>query len=67
MAPVITANWEADSGDVWTVPFGIGVGRIFKIGKQPVNVKLAGYYNVEKPDNASDWNLQATITFLFPK
>jgi len=29
--PIITANWEARSGDVWTVPFGGGIGRIMKI------------------------------------
>jgi hypothetical protein len=45
-APTITANWEADdSDDRWTVPFGGGIGRVFKIGKQPVNVKLAAYWN----------------------
>jgi hypothetical protein len=67
-APVITANWEADdSDDKWTVPFGGGIGRVFKIGKQPVNLKAAAYYSVEKPDHASDWNLQFTWTFLFPK
>ena len=66
-APIITANWEADSDNTWTVPFGGGVGRVFKIGKQPVNLKVAGYYSVERPDNASDWNLQAQLTFLFPK
>jgi hypothetical protein len=66
-APIITANWEADSDNTWTVPFGGGLGRVFTIGKQPVNLKVAGYYSVEKPDNASDWNLQAQLTFLFPK
>jgi hypothetical protein len=66
-APVITANWEEDSDDTWTVPFGGGVGRVFKIGKQHVNMKLAGYYSVEKPHNASDWNLQFSFTLLFPK
>ena len=67
-APVITANWEAeDNDDTWTIPVGGGVGRVFKIGKQPVNLKLAAYYNVEKPDHASDWNLQFTWNFLFPK
>ena len=66
-APIITANWKADSDNTWTVPFGGGVGRVFKIGKQPVNLKVAGYYSVERPDNASDWNLQAQLTFLFPK
>ena len=36
-APIITANWEVDSDNRGTVPFGGGVGKIFKIGKQPVN------------------------------
>jgi hypothetical protein len=66
-APIITANWKSDSDNQWTVPFGGGVGRVFKIGKQPVNVKLATYYNVEKPKHASDWNLNFQFTFLFPK
>jgi len=66
-APIITANWEADSDNTWTVPFGGGVGKVFKIGKQPVNLKVAGYYSAERPDNASDWTLQAQLTFLFPK
>jgi hypothetical protein len=67
-APVMTANWEADSGNQWTVPLGGGVGRVFKIGKQHVNVKLAGYYNVEAPDGNDDvFNLQLTCMFLFPK
>jgi len=67
-APIITANWEADdSDDKWTVPFGGGVGRVFTIGKQPLNLKVSGYYNVEKPDYASDWNLQTQLTFMFPK
>ncbi len=66
-APTITANWEADSDDRWTVPFGAGIGRVFNIGRQPVNMKLAGYYNVEKPDGAGDWTLQLSLTFLFPR
>jgi len=67
-APTITANWEADdSDDRWTVPFGAGFGRVFKIGKQPVNVKLAAYWNAEKPRWAADWNVQLQMTFLFPK
>jgi len=43
-APVMNSNWEADSGDQWTVPVGGGVGRVFKIGKQHVNMKAAAYY-----------------------
>ena len=67
MSPTITANWEADSDNRWTVPFGGGFGRVFKIGKQPVNASLKAYYNVERPDMASNWNIAAGLTFMFPK
>ena len=67
-SPVMTANWEADSGDQWTVPVGGGFGRVFKVGEQHVNMKLSAYYNVEAPDGNDDvWNLQASCTFLFPR
>ena len=36
--PILAANWRANSGNVWTVPFGGGVGRIMKLGFQPVNL-----------------------------
>lgn len=65
--PIITANWEADSENRWTVPFGGGIGKLVKFGKLPVDLKLAGYWNAEKPEFAPDWNLQFTIKFIFPK
>ena len=66
-SPVITANWEADKDNRWTVPIGGGFGRIFEIGHQPVNAQLAAYYNVVTPDDAgADWQLRAQLTFLFP-
>jgi hypothetical protein len=66
-SPIITANWEADSDDTWTVPFGGGVGKVFRIGNQPMNVSAASYYNVEKPDSGADWQMRLQIQFLFPK
>jgi len=66
-APIITANWEADSGNQWTVPLGLGVGQIFRIGKQPMNGQVSAYYNVEKPEYGADWQLRIQLQFLFPK
>ena len=66
-APIITANWEADSGNQWTIPFGGGVGKIFKIGKQAMNAQMQAFYNVEKPDGGADWTLRLQLQFLFPK
>lgn len=66
-APIITANWEADSGDKWTVPLGGGVGQIIKWGKTPVNLQASAYYNVESPKNGADWQMRLQAQFLFPK
>lgn len=64
-SPIITANWQADS-DQWTVPFGGGMGRVFRIGSQPVNASLQAYWNAIKPEGAADWTLRAQMTLLFP-
>lgn len=65
--PVNTANWEANSNERWTIPVGGGVGRMVRWGQLPVDLKLAGYYNVEKPEFGPEWNVQFTLKFLFPK
>ncbi len=64
---IITANWEANSSNQWTVPLGGGFGKMFEIGSQKMNTKLEAYYNVEKPDGAPDWSLYWTLQFLFPR
>lgn len=65
--PVITADWEADSDQRWTVPFGLGVGRLIKIGKQPIDFKVQPFWYAEAPDNGPEWSLQLQAKFLFPK
>ena len=64
-SPILVANWHAD--DVWTVPVGLSLGRIFNIGSQPVNLRFGGEYNVVRPDSAPEWALKFTFQFLFPK
>jgi hypothetical protein len=66
-APLITANWKADSGQQWTVPLGFGVGHIFHLGKLPLNTQISGYYNVVHPDYGANWQLRAQIQVMFPK
>jgi len=64
---IITANWNADSGNRWTVPLGGGVGKLLKIGSQAINVRTEAYYNIAKPDSAPNWQWGFTVQFLFPK
>ncbi len=63
-SPIITANWEA-KGTKWTVPIGGGAGRVFKVGKLPINVSLAAYYNLVKPQYSADWQLRTQLTLIF--
>jgi hypothetical protein len=66
-APIATVNWDAASGQKWTIPIGGGVGKIFHLGKLPVNTQLSAYYNVERPDNAANWQIRFQVQLLFPK
>ena len=65
--PILTANWKAASGQKWTVPIGGGIGRVFNIGRQPVNMRLGVFGNVVRPDFAPKAALKFTVQLLFPK
>jgi hypothetical protein len=67
MSPTITANWQASSGNVWTVPVGGGVARVFRLGYQPLNASVAFFRNVAHPAGGSPWGMRLQISFLFPK
>jgi hypothetical protein len=66
-APIITADWKAESSQRWTVPVGGGVGKIFHLGRLPVNTQLSAYYNVVTPDDGANWQIRAQVQFMFPK
>ncbi|MCK5648345.1 MAG: transporter [Gammaproteobacteria bacterium] len=66
--PTMTANWEADSSsDRWTIPVGGGVGKVVRLGNQPIDFKLQAYKNVERPHGAAEWSMQFNMKLLFPK
>jgi hypothetical protein len=65
--PILTANWRATDSNVWTVPFGGGVGRIMKLGFQPVNISAQLYGNAVHPAGTSPWGLRFQFVLLFPK
>jgi hypothetical protein len=65
--PTLTADWEKTSGGRWVVPMGGGIGRIMRLGTQPVNLGLQIYGNAIHPPNASSWGLRVQIAFLYPR
>ena len=66
-APILTVNWKADGGNKWTVPVGGGVGKIFHLGKLPVNTQISAYYNAVRPDFQANWQIRAQAQLMFPK
>jgi hypothetical protein len=65
--PTLTADWEQESPNRWVVPVGGGIGRITKLGFQPVNLTMQFYGNAVHPPGASPWGVRLQIAFLFPK
>lgn len=49
------------------VAHGGGIGKIFKVGSQPINAQVSGYYNAVTPDFGADWQMRLQLQFLFPK
>ena len=64
-APIITANWNAPSGQRWLVPLGGGVGRSFDFRPTRMNLSFEVFANVIKPDGAPDWVARFGMTFPF--
>jgi hypothetical protein len=66
-APILTVDWKANGSQRWLVPIGGGIGKIFHLGKLPVNTNVAAYYNVARPDFQANWQIRATVQLMFPK
>jgi hypothetical protein len=64
----ILANWTAPSADVWTVPIGLGLGKVVKFGRLPVKIQLAVQYMPVHPHiSGQEWNVQLEVTPVIPK
>ena len=61
-----TANWEAASGEEWTVPLIVMYSKVTHFGPFPFSVGAAAGYYVETPDGGPDWKLRAIFTLILP-
>ncbi|WP_068310641.1 hypothetical protein [Polycladidibacter hongkongensis] len=57
-------DWNESQFDV--IAAGLRVGRVFKIGDQPVNVFGQGYWNGAKTDGTPQAFAKLNFTLLFP-
>jgi hypothetical protein len=71
-APIITSDWTVPASQGWIVPFGGGGGKVFNIGKQPINSQIQAFYNAVTPKNEAgirvgpEWSLRLQLQLLFP-
>lgn len=66
-SPIITANWDKNDGNRWTVPIGLGISRTTLIfGKLPILLS-AQYYNIVRPDFGPKDQLRLQLNFLLPR
>ena len=61
-----TANWEADSGEEWTVPINLLVSKVSRLGPFPLSVAGGVGVYVAAPDGGPDWKLRMAFTLLLP-
>lgn len=61
-----TYNWEAESGEEWTVPVNVLVSKVTKLGPFPFSVAGGGGYYVESPTVGPDWKLRMVFTVILP-
>jgi hypothetical protein len=66
--PVITADWEADSDERWTVPIGLGVYKThFFGGKMPMKLGLEMQWMPIQPDTfGQEFNIRIVLAPIFP-
>jgi hypothetical protein len=67
-SPIITSNWRLDRDERWAVPFGPGLGRVFKVRGQSFNGQASTYYTVFHPDSLpyAKWQFRLQLAWIFP-
>lgn len=68
-SPIVTSNWLAPDHNRWLVPFGGGIGRMVRVGHQPVVWELESYYNAVHPRDLPfpKWQVRLQVALLFPE
>jgi len=62
-----TANWEAESGEEWTIPINFVLTKVVKLGHRPMQVGGGAGYYIESPTGGPEWKIRTVMTLLFPR
>jgi hypothetical protein len=67
MAPNILIDWKADQEDRFTVPVGLGIGKLVRIGRLPVKFTAEVDYMVVHPDDfGQHWDVRFQVIPVLP-
>jgi len=65
--PIITYDWEGDSGNRLNLPLGLGISKTSRIGKMPLRVSAEIQKYVASTDRfGTDWLFKMTISPVLP-
>lgn len=64
--PTILYDWEAVSGNEWTVPVAAGLSKTFMLGKMPVKLGVEIQNHIVSPDRfGPEWLVNLNLTPVF--
>ncbi len=64
----ITYDWKADSGQQWTVPVGLTVGKALELGNgYGLELSVGGYRLAKSPTGAGDTQAKFGVSVVFPR
>jgi hypothetical protein len=61
-----TANWEAPSGDEWTVPINVAVSKVSHFGPLPASYGAGAGVFVVSPPGGPEWKIRSVVTLMLP-
>ncbi|MHC1788361.1 hypothetical protein [Solidesulfovibrio sp.] len=69
MSPNILIDWtQKDADNALTLPVGLGVAKLFTLGKLPLKISAEADYSVVRPRHAgTEWTFKFTLTPILPK
>jgi hypothetical protein len=62
-----TADWNAASGQRWTVPVNVQIAKLSSFGVFPASYQLGGGVFAQHPDIGPSWKIRAAIVVLLPR
>lgn len=63
----LQADWEAASGDQWTIPLGLGLGWETEVQGVDLGISVQGFGFASKPEGEPDWKIEFEVEVKVPK